>query len=126
MRLISLQIILEAASMYAHFDTGDVLPPYFNSWAGIASSLGLAGTHAIMQSVYQGYSKENELRADSLAVDLSSKAGYEPQAFISFFKKMILFKTKFAINKTNYVSSLINAEPGLDERIRNAEKIISK
>ena len=30
------------------------------------------------------------------------------------------------VNEKNYISSLVNAEPGLEERIKQAEDVISK
>ena len=74
----------------------------------------------------EGYGKENEIEADTLAVQYTKKAGYNPNAAINVFKKMMSIREKLNISEKNYVSKLMNAEPGLEERVKNAEKIILK
>ena len=74
----------------------------------------------------EGYGKENEIEADTLAVQYTKKAGYNPNAAINVFKKMMSIREKLNISEKNYVSKLINAEPGLEERVKNAEKLILK
>ncbi len=81
---------------------------------------------AIVVSMIKGYGKKQELEADALAVQYTKKAGYNPNALISFFKRLISIRDKLEITEQNYVSNLINAEPGLEERIKNAEELISK
>lgn len=75
-------------------------------------------------SMIKGYGKKQELEADALAVQYTKKAGYDPNALISVFKKLISIRNKLGINDKNYVSSLINAEPKLEERIKIAEELI--
>jgi len=75
-------------------------------------------------SMIKGYGKEQEEEADALAVQYTKKAGYDPNALISVFKKLISIRNRLGINERNYVSSLINAEPGLEERIKQAEELI--
>jgi len=77
-------------------------------------------------AMIKGYSREQELQADTLAVQYSSKAGYDPNALVKFFTRLTSFRDKLKAEEPNYISSLINAEPGLEERIRQAEKLISK
>jgi len=77
-------------------------------------------------AMINGYSREQESEADALAIQYSSKAGYEPVALVNFFKKLTSFRDRLKANEPNYLSSLINAEPGLEERIKQAEKLISK
>lgn len=90
-----------------------------------AVKLGMALGDEIGVWMVKGYGKEQELEADARAVEYTQKAGYDPQALISVFKKLISIRKALGINERNYVSSLINAEPGLEERIRNAELILS-
>jgi len=72
----------------------------------------------------KGYGKKQELEADSLAIGYIRKAGYDPKAMVSVFKKLISARDKLGI-KQDYTSGLINAEPGLEERLKQAEKNIS-
>lgn len=76
-------------------------------------------------SIVQGYGKKQELEADVLAIQYIKKAGYDPNAMISVLKRMISVRNRLKINENNYVSKLINAEPGLEERIKNAELILN-
>lgn len=75
--------------------------------------------------ILTGYGKENEIEADTLAVQYTKKAGYNPNAAINVFKRFISIRDKLVITENNYVSKLINAEPGLEERIKNAELILN-
>ncbi len=55
--------------------------------AGLSSGLGnIAAVGA--QAALQGYSREQELESDKLAVRYLSRAGYSPQSMHSFFKKL--------------------------------------
>lgn len=83
----------------------------------------LIGT-AMAESMIKGYGKEQELEADVLAIRYTKKAGYDPNAMIGVFKRLISIRDRLGINDNNYVSSLINAEPGLEERIKQAEEEI--
>lgn len=80
--------------------------------------------NAMTISMIKGYGREQELEADACAVKYIHKAGYDPYAFIGFFKKLISVRDRLAINNDNYVSCLINADPGLEERAGNAEQLI--
>lgn len=75
----------------------------------------------------KGYGKEQELEADAFAVQYIKKAGYDPNAFISVLKSFMSIKDRLELSeKKNYASHLINAEPGLEERIKNVEELVSK
>jgi len=87
--------------------------------------VGMAMGDAIGISMIKGYGKEQELEADTHAVKYTQKAGYDPNALIGVFKKLVSIRNRLGINEKNYVSSLINAEPGLEERIKNAELILN-
>lgn len=77
-------------------------------------------------SMITGYGKNQEIEADAFAIRYTKKAGYDPTALISVFKKLESIKDRLGLNKENYISHLINAEPGLDERIKRAEDLILK
>lgn len=81
---------------------------------------------AMAISMVEGYGREKEIEADTLAVKNMHKAGYDPNAFIGIFKKLISIRETLGSKKDNYMSNLINAEPGLEERIRNVEELVTK
>jgi beta-barrel assembly-enhancing protease len=101
---------------------------YAASWAAqtAVQTIGGATAGAIVASSIKGYGKNRELEADDLAIKYTQKAGYDPTALISVFNKFIKIRDQLNLNEKNYASSLINAEPGLDERIKTAEELISK
>jgi len=72
----------------------------------------------------QGYGKEQELEADALAIRYMAKAGYQPTVYIAFLKKLKSIRDKLKINEKNYASCLINAKPGLEERIKYVKRLI--
>jgi predicted Zn-dependent protease len=76
-------------------------------------------------SMIKGYGKEQELEADAHAIQYTKKAGYDPNALIGVFKKLTSMRDRLGINEKSYASSLINAEPGLEERIKNTEELLS-
>ncbi|MBI4707973.1 MAG: M48 family metalloprotease [Candidatus Omnitrophica bacterium] len=89
-----------------------------------AVEVGLKLGDEMTVSMIKGYGKKQELEADAYAVKYTQKAGYDPNALIGVFKKLVSIRNRLGINERNYVSSLINAEPGLEERIKNAEELI--
>lgn len=110
------------------FESSD--SPVVSARQGVAiSGVGILGGAIVSEtliSMLAGYGKENEIEADTLAVQYTKKAGYNPNAAINVFKKMMSIREKLNISEKNYVSKLINAEPGLEERVRNVEDTISK
>lgn len=87
---------------------------------------GFALGEAMAVSMIKGYGKKQELEADALAIQYTKKAGYDPNALVSVFKRLTSIRDRLKINEKNYISNLINAEPGLEERIKQAETLISK
>lgn len=57
--------------------------------AGVPAAGDLAGFGA--QAYLQGYSREQELEADMLGIRYMTRAGYDPQAMASFFRKLDRF-----------------------------------
>jgi len=86
--------------------------------------VGNAVCNEMVLSMVKGYGRENELKADVMAIQYVKKAGYDPKALIRVFKRLSSIRNKLKINDTNYLSNLINAEPGLEARIKEAEKLI--
>ena len=71
-------------------------------------------------SMIKGYGKKQELEADALAIQYTKRANYDPNALVDVFKRLASIRNSLKINEQNYISSLINAEPGLEERIKQA------
>ena len=88
--------------------------------------LGESIGNSIAVSMIKGYGKEQELESDALAVQYTHKAGYDPNALVAVFKKLMLIRDELEINEKNYISSVINAEPGLEQRLKSVEEIIAK
>jgi len=81
-------------------------------------------TAPLIKCWINGYGKENEKEADDLAVLYMHKAGYDPQGFLKFLDRLRVMREKLNLSNKKYVSHLMNAEPGLEERMRNIEKLI--
>ena len=71
------------------------------------------------QVISNGYSRQDEREADKLAVRYASKAGYDPNAFITFFEKM---QKKYPQAYIPWLAS----HPSDQERIENARREISR
>jgi predicted Zn-dependent protease len=81
---------------------------------------------ALMVSAIQGYSQNQELEADELAVKSAFKAGYDPKAYLNVNKRLLKIRDSLGPRKEKYMSSLINAKPGLEERIKNLERLLAQ
>jgi predicted Zn-dependent protease len=89
-----------------------------------ASSLDLyRAINVVFNVVALGYSREDERLADRLAVKYSYKAGYNPQAMVSFFNKL---QTQAEERGTNYNLVFLSSHPPISERINNVENEIKK
>jgi len=98
------------------------------SAAGIGSNqIGQLGS-AVAQSVLRGYSRENELESDSLALRYMSRAGYDPMAMVDFLKKMRgearlearrLGQSPDKVDATNYLAT----HPAPIERVQKASAL---
>jgi len=81
---------------------------------------------AMAVSMIKGYGKKQELEADRFAVQYTHKAGYNPNALVSVFKKLKSIKNRLEYKERVRTANLVNAEPGLEQRIKHAEDLISK
>jgi metalloendopeptidase OMA1, mitochondrial len=97
--------------------------------SGAAGSLGgqLGGEIGVAMtiSIIKGYGERQELEADSLGVQAAAKAGYNPEAFLAFQKRLISIRDRLGIGKQNYLSSFIKASPGLEKRVQELEKVLA-
>jgi len=97
---------------------------------GFAATLPAA---LLVTSIAEGYSQEKELDADSKGWKIVENAGYDPRAIIGLLKRLQYIEEKQAVIKSQhkeekqpYVSHLLNAKPGIQERIKNFEENLSK
>ncbi len=86
---------------------------------------GMALGSVMTASMIVGYGRAQELEADALAVRYTRETGYDPNALIQVFKRLASIRDSLQLNQNNYISSLINAKPGLEERIKKAEALVA-
>jgi beta-barrel assembly-enhancing protease len=85
---------------------------------GTNLALSAAGS-PLFNAMSKGYSRGNELEADEMGQELLEKAGYNPEAMTTYLQRLETIKYTLESSKKDYPSALINAEPGLGERIQN-------
>ena len=139
--LVGLALIGLQTKAYASINTRNLSP---NQYGYILSSqrqqrmqidstvskIKASSTIALYESLSRGYTREQELEADKFAVRYTKKAGYSPYALITVLETLKSLgdggsvSNKLVSSKTNYVSHLINAEPGIEERMKNIKNII--
>ncbi len=93
-------------------------------------ALGISGQYDVGKAVdvmfnltSLGYSRQDELLADKLAVRYSKRAGYDPAGMISFFEKLKEeTRTRGAPLRVEFLSS----HPDLDKRIERVQQEISQ
>jgi predicted Zn-dependent protease len=125
-------VAFAAAGVAAMGTAPSVYSPSYSMYSSMTNQVAQLGLRlggvmgdAMAVSMAEGYGKEQELEADSLSIQYTKNANYDPNALVGVFKKLQSVKTKMGINDKNYVSALLNAKPGLDERIKQAETLIS-
>jgi len=87
---------------------------------------GQAIVEVITVSMIKGYGRKQELEADRCAIQYIYKAGYNPYALISVFKKLKSIKDRLEYKERVRTASFVNAKPGLAQRMKYAEDLISK
>jgi predicted Zn-dependent protease len=93
--------------------------------ATVVGILGQPVAATMAAAVANGYAREQELESDAEAVGLLHKAGYDPWAMVRVFSKLRSMRDSLGINRQSYTSSLINAEPGLNERLKKTEQVLT-
>lgn len=99
---------------------------YSGQLVGLGNQLGLGVGQTMAISMIEGYGEDQELEADAFAIRHTRQAGYDATALVGVFRKLASIKGRLAITKENYVSALINAEPGLEARIEAAQELLAK
>lgn len=95
----------------------------------LTNQIGGAIGNFMFTSMFEGYSQADELKADETSVDYSLKAGYDPRGIVRAFETLLKvkeLKEKVDKEKALITTSLINAKPGLAQRIKNLGSKIAK
>ncbi len=96
----------------------------FTVLLNVAQAAGVGSESARMaDSLYElfsrGFSRQDELEADRLAIRYTSRAGYNPKGLITFFEKMLAEEPEGALQKAAVWQS---THPLTSERIAQAKK----
>jgi predicted Zn-dependent protease len=91
-------------------------------------ALGISGKKTVTDAldivfnlVSLGYSRQDELLADKLAVKYAKKAGFDPYAMITFFEKL---KKQAREKGSNFNLVFLSSHPPIEERIKNVSDIL--
>ena len=105
---------LNQAFAQAAFDVGSAGTGY--DLAGMAETFGLS-VDAMVNVLINGYSREQEFQADSMAMSLMSMAGYEPSALIDMLRVL-------ESNQSGRRGGFNNTHPTPAQRIANAQTTV--
>jgi predicted Zn-dependent protease len=93
-----------------------VMLPY--GWAGYGI---YQAVNAAIPLAFLKFSREDEQQADYLGLEYMYKAGYDPNAFVTFFEKIEAQE----LHQPNSPSTLFSDHPGTNSRIAAVQKEIS-
>jgi predicted Zn-dependent protease len=86
---------------------------------GITGEQAMGGAMDIVFNVINlGYSRQDELQADKLAVRYSRRSGFNPYGIVTFFEKL---KKEVEARGPNLKIEFLSSHPDLDERIKKVE-----
>jgi beta-barrel assembly-enhancing protease len=134
-KLMAAQFFSALISLGAQIGGGYLGARYGNS---VAAAMGgemmrqlgpeLAGRacYALAISSVKGYARKQELDADTKAIQYLDKAGYDPNAMAMLLERLLAVRDQLVARKTPALSSLINAEPGLEIRLQQAQSQLGK
>ena len=115
-----LNMVLQAGGAAAGASTGvQNAPDNFSQLGGqLADVIGAGIIDPTTKASIMGYGREEELEADLKAVGIMTKAGYDPAALVRFLEKLQGLRDRMVAAREPLATALINAEPGLEERVR--------
>lgn len=96
---------------------GGILGAGVGGWAGALGQMGMSITAG---SVFMKYSRDAETEADMVGAQIMYDAGYNPEAIISFFKKLQQQKGKSG------GPQFLNSHPDPGNRAKNISAILSR
>ena len=106
--------------------TAAIVTAPFGGIGSLANSMVELGTTYAIHWQVQGHSKEAELRADHNGVAYSFAAGFDPLAELSLFATLEDVRDKAAARNELISSGFINAEPGLEERLKLIREFLAE
>lgn len=80
-----------------------------------------SGVNLALTSLFMEYSQEDEFESDRLAVKYLKKAGYDPEAMVTFLKKIKIEKEKEPLRRYSYWQT----HPNISQRISVANQAIT-
>jgi predicted Zn-dependent protease len=95
-------------------------------YAAISSEINpiLGNLVQLAYSIYHlPFSKDEELEADKLAVELMKKAGYDKNGAISFFRKLQQKEKQYKKENKSDENDFISTHPQTEERIKKIEEM---
>jgi predicted Zn-dependent protease len=87
---------------------------------GKASEAVTATAMATAEALALEYTRENEVEADQTGLPCMIKAGYDPQAMITFLNKV----NKFSLTYAPKIPTYLSTHPGLENRISFIENLL--
>lgn len=72
-----------------------------------------------------GYGRDEELEADRTAIEIMRAAGFDPNGFVQFLERLQKLRDQQLADHQPLATALINAEPGLEERVRLLRTMLS-
>lgn len=96
---------------------------------GAIAGFSASATRVFAEAAVQGYSLDAELRADEFAVAILARTGYRPEGMLDLLNRLKTEQEEAAGpggTQQRVQSSLINAKPGLPERIRKVQALLDR
>jgi beta-barrel assembly-enhancing protease len=94
-----------------------ILIPY--GWAGYAA---MQGANFLIPMTFLKFSRDAEREADFLGLQYMYKAGYDPNAYVTFFERIQADEKR----RPGTISKAFSTHPPSNERIENTQKEIAK
>jgi predicted Zn-dependent protease len=92
----------------------------------VADVIGVGIIDPATKASILGYGKDEELEADRKAVAIMIKAGYDPNALVRFLEKLQKLRDRMIADREPLATALINAEPGLEERVKLLKATVTR
>lgn len=80
----------------------------------------------LTETTVRGYGQKLELEADAGAIPLLRRAGFDPRAMLSILERLKAVRSQLPGPSMLPVSSPINAEPGLEERMERFRLLLAE
>ena len=107
-------------------DYGPIINAMLDLGRQAGRSLGEMGAQHLETALVSNFSAETELRADTNGIKMLAKAGFDPATNIAMLNTLHNFQDKELKKDEIVMFNLINIKPGIDERIKNLEKVLTK